>query len=181
MKNRKIGFVVFFALMATMLGGSGNAWATGEVACENEVADLFPDASMADITVAPGVRMSDGTYRVDWSVHLRNETARGFCKTTGDGQEVLSLRTLHHKSYRKKSGGGKHDGFYYDEHVGKWRDEDGRICHTCTPENGFPDHHAHHQSYQRKTKLERQMEDELRNSLSRQDIESLRAWSEKNQ
>jgi hypothetical protein len=32
------------------------------------------------------------------------------------------------------------DGFYFDRHIGQWRDPDGEICHSCTPENGFPDH-----------------------------------------
>lgn len=35
---------------------------------------------------------------------------------------------------------GKYGGFYYDRHVGKWRDPDDEVCHTCTPENGFPAH-----------------------------------------
>ena len=30
------------------------------------------------------------------------------------------------------------DGFYYDRHMGQWRDPDGEVCHSCTPENGFP-------------------------------------------
>ena len=33
---------------------------------------------------------------------------------------------------------GQYGGFYYDRHVGQWRDPEGEICHTCTPENGFP-------------------------------------------
>jgi hypothetical protein len=32
------------------------------------------------------------------------------------------------------------DGFYFDRSVNQWRDPDGEICHSCTPENGFEDY-----------------------------------------
>ena len=32
------------------------------------------------------------------------------------------------------------DGFYFDRGANAWKDPSGEICHTCTPDNGFPDH-----------------------------------------
>ena len=29
-------------------------------------------------------------------------------------------------------------GFYYDRYIGKWRDPDGEVCHTCRPDNESP-------------------------------------------
>jgi len=43
-------------------------------------------------------------------------------------------------------GGGSNDriygegGFYFDRGVNMWRDPDGEVCHSCTPENGFKDY-----------------------------------------
>ena len=31
-------------------------------------------------------------------------------------------------------------GFYFDRDANAWKDPSGEICHTCTPDNGFPDH-----------------------------------------
>lgn len=67
-------------------------------------------------------------------------------------------------------------GFYYDRHIAAWRDPDGQVCHTCTPENGFPDHGAHDRAHrQHKTKLERQMTRSINNSLSQGDIDMINA------
>jgi hypothetical protein len=124
--------------MIFLVAASGNAFAIGEKACENEVAGLFPGASMADITATPAVPTKHGTLRVDWAVQTENETARGFCKVTRGG-DVVRVKTKYHKKY-KQSGNDSYDGFYYDEHIGKWRDNSGEVCHTCTPDNGFPAH-----------------------------------------
>jgi hypothetical protein len=172
--------LLFGAVVSTLLSISGSAYATGENACENEVAERFPNASMADIVATPSVAIKGGALRVDWSIHMENETARGFCKVTKGG-DVVRLKVLHHKTYKqKKSSNDDFDGFYYDEHLGKWRTDDGEICHSCTPENGFPAHHSHSKKYHKQSKLEHQMEDHLRNQLSQDDINSLNAWAEKN-
>ena len=134
---------------------------------------------MADIVATLAVPIRGGALRIDWSIHMESETARGFCKVTKGG-DVVKLKVVHHKTYRK-SNNDEFDGFYYDEHLGKWRDDSGEICHSCTPDNGFPNHGAHAQKHQKKTKLERQMEQRLSDSLSQEDIESLRAWSERSQ
>ncbi len=138
MKQSKCRNLLIGAAALTLLGASATAYAIGENACENEVAGLFPDASMADITATPAVPGKRGTFRVDWSVQTNQETARGFCKVTGSG-DVVRVKTEYHKKYRS-SGNDQYDGFYYDEQMGKWRDNNGEICNTCTPDNGFPDH-----------------------------------------
>jgi hypothetical protein len=140
MQKRNSTFLVLGSALALLVAASGSAFAVGENACENEVANLFPDASMADITATPSTPTRHGSQRVDWSVNTDNETARGFCKVTPDGN-VVRVKTEYHKKYRQSSN-DQYDGFYYDEHMGQWRDNNGEICHTCTPDNGFPNHGA---------------------------------------
>jgi len=53
---------------------------------------------------------------------------------------LLGLSLTGCSSNEVKSSGNDYDGFYYDRGVHKWRDPDGVICHTCTPENGYPAH-----------------------------------------
>ena len=65
----------------------------------------------------------------------------GYCKINRDGT-VLRLKVEHHKKYQTSSNDEQGD-FYYDRHTGQWRDPDGEVCHSCTPENGFP-RHPHH-------------------------------------
>ena len=138
MKQINFRSLVLGAALATLLSASGTAYAIGEQACESEVAGIFPGASMADIVATPAVPMRHGALRVDWSVNTENETARGFCKVTKGG-DVVRVKTQSHKRYRE-SNNDQYDGFYYDEYMGKWRDNNGEICHTCTPDNGFPSH-----------------------------------------
>lgn len=164
--------LVLGAAMTTLLAASGSAYAIGEQACEVEVTGLFPDASMADVVASPSVPIKHGALRVDWSVNTENETARGFCKVTKGG-DVVRVKTLHHKAYKKHSNNDEYDGFYYDEHRGKWRDDRGEICHTCTPENGFPDHASHGRKYRSNDDLGQQMEQYLRDSLTQEDIRNI--------
>ncbi|MEA3292492.1 MAG: hypothetical protein U9Q71_09365 [Pseudomonadota bacterium] len=176
MRETKYRSLALGTALATLFVPSGSAYAVGEQACESEVAGIYTDASMADITATPAVPVSGGALRVDWSVHTESESARGFCKVTKGG-DVVRVKTLHHKTY-KKSNNDEYDGFYYDEHIGKWRDDSGEICHTCTPDNGFPNHAAHGKKHEKKSNLEQQMEQVLQDSLSQEDIENLRALTE---
>ena len=160
--------------LTSLLGASGSVVALGEKSCKNSVAEKFTDAVMADISVSRSIPKKHGEARVDWSVQSESITARGFCKVNAGG-DVVKLKTLYHKKYNKP-GSDDQDGFYYDEHMGKWRDPAGDICHTCTPDNGFPDHSNRDRgSHNNQTKLEREMEDEIRNSLSDQDIKNINA------
>lgn len=172
LQHTKFRTLVLGAAMTTFVAASGNAFAIGEQACEAEITGMFPGASMADVVATPAVPIRGGALRVDWSVNLENETARGFCKVTKGG-DVVRVKTLHHKTYKKSSSNDEYDGFYYDEHLGKWRDNSGEICHSCTPENGFPDHAAYGRDHRPKNDLERQMEQNLSDSLSQEDIREL--------
>ena len=138
MKQINCRSLVLGAALATLLGASGTAYAIGEQACEAEITGMFRGTSMADVVATRSVPMRNGGLRVDWSVNTENETARGFCKVTKGG-DVVRVKTLYHKTY-KKNNANDFDGFYYDEHLGQWRDDSGQICHTCTPDNGFPGH-----------------------------------------
>ncbi|MEH6587904.1 MAG: hypothetical protein V7720_15190 [Halioglobus sp.] len=76
-----------------------------------------------------------------WTIHWDGQTATGSCKYhDGHFKGVEVNNHLQHSHKQKKSDHykGKYGGFYYDRHVGQWRDPEGEICHTCTPENGFP-------------------------------------------
>ena len=78
-----------------------------------------------------------------WTVHWDGQTANGSCKYhDGEFKGVEVHNHLKHAHKHKKSDKykGKYGGFYFDRHVGQWRDPDGNACATCTPENGFPAH-----------------------------------------
>ena len=132
--------------LTALLGVSGSAFALGEKACKNSVAERFTDATMADISVSASVSRKQGGARVDWSVMSEKTSAMGHCKVNKGGN-VVKVKVDHHKKYHDSDSGGnsgsdEQDGFYYDKHIGKWRDPAGETCHSCTPENGFPDHSA---------------------------------------
>jgi hypothetical protein len=81
-------------------------------------------------------------HNLFWTVHWDGQTANGSCKFHNGHFKGVEIQThLKHSHHQKKSKHyqGQYGGFYYDHHVGKWRDPDGHACHTCTPENGFPD------------------------------------------
>ncbi|MEA3292491.1 MAG: hypothetical protein U9Q71_09360 [Pseudomonadota bacterium] len=157
MKQTQYRSLVLGAALTTLLGASGSAYAFGERACKNSVAETFYDAVMADISVSRSVPMKHGEARIDWSVQSEGTLARGFCKVNAGG-DVVRLKTLSHKRY-EKSGGDEQDGFYYDEHIGTWRDPSGETCHSCTPENGFPNHSARERgSHQKQSRQERERE-----------------------
>jgi hypothetical protein len=78
-----------------------------------------------------------------WTVHWDGQSATGSCKYHDGkfkGVEVHHHLKLSHQQKQSQHYKGQYGGFYYERHVGKWRDPDGRICNTCTPENGFPKH-----------------------------------------
>jgi len=52
----------------------------------------------------------------------------------------VDIIKFHNNRKKHDSGYDKSEachGFYYDRHIGKWRDPDGEVCYSCTPENGF--------------------------------------------
>ena len=144
MKQLQYRSLVAGSALVVLLGVSGSTFALGEKACKNSVGEKFLDASMADISVSASIPRKQGGARVDWSVMTEKTSAMGHCRVNKGGN-VVKLKVDHHKKYHDSKSGGKsnsdeQDGFYYDKHMGKWRDPAGEICNSCTPENGFPHH-----------------------------------------
>lgn len=112
-------------------------------ACKNALPDepRFRGLPMAAFSIYPGKKKNRAHFSVRWD-GLR---AEGHCVVSRGGHvEKIKIGKFHDGRTGNSDGGsGKYDGFYYDRHVGKWRDPDGRVCHTCTPENGFPAHGGH--------------------------------------
>lgn len=116
---------------------STEATASQMKSCKNSVAEKFIKASMADISVSPKSGGMHNEALVTWTVDLDGVKSRGTC-IVSDDDHVLKIATTEQGRGSDAGGELEQDGFYYDKHVGKWRDPAGEICHTCTPENGFP-------------------------------------------
>ena len=147
-------------------------------ACEMAVLNKpkFHDLPMAAVSVYPGNKDNHVHFTVRWD----GLKADGNCKVDKDDYvEKVNIKQFHDgRQGNSEADNWKNtndlDGFYYDRHTGKWRDPSGRTCHTCTPDNGFPDHSRHyHDNYKPKNKYERQMQKQLRNNLSEEDIRDL--------
>jgi len=150
-------------------------------ACEIEVLSKakFQDLPMAAVSVYPGKKANHAHFTVRW----QGLKADGNCSFNAQGY----VKGVKVQKFHDGRGGGhnankdsewKHsedqDGFYYDRHVDKWRDPHGKVCHTCTPENGFPDHsRQNYDDYRPKNHYERDMQKDMRNMLSDEDIANL--------
>ncbi|MGI9201769.1 MAG: hypothetical protein ACR2QL_11960 [Woeseiaceae bacterium] len=177
----------FLVSIAFLFSGGSLMAATGAEmkACEIAVLEKpkFQDLPMAAVSVYPG---KDAKH-AHWSIRWDGLKAEGGCKIGKHGGIAsVHVKQLHdnrgkhhgdkHKNNKDREGGDDLDGFYYDRHVNEWRDPGGRICHTCTPENGFPDHGSKSQSkYVPKNHFEKQMQHDMRNMLSDEDIKNLNA------
>jgi len=154
----------------------------GMRACKMEVLNKskFHDLPMAAISVYPGKKQNHAHFTVRWD----GLKADGNCKVDGSYVERVNINKFDdNRSGNSDNGNWEHsgdlDGFYYDKHQGQWRDPHGRTCHTCTPENGFPDHsRSSYEDYRPKNKYERQMQKDMRNMLSDEDIRNLNDWSD---
>jgi hypothetical protein len=150
---------------------------SGMKACKMAVLEKskFHDLPMAAVSVYPGKKQNRAHFTVRWD----GLKADGHCKVNGNYVEEVNVNKFHDgRSGNRDSDNWEHsgdlDGFYYDKHQGQWRDPHGRICHTCTPENGFPDHsRGYHYDYQPKYSYERKMQKDIRNMLSDEDIKNL--------
>ena len=146
-------------------------------ACRDKLAyhSKFSKLPMAAFSVSSGTHKHSN---VDWSVKWDGRHASGTCKVgEGGGIESFNIRRDSrdgkHQSHNQ-SGSQTMGDFYYDRHVNKWRDPDGRVCHTCTPENGFPNHGQKDQQWKPKNHLEREMSRHLNRTLTEQDLKNLR-------
>lgn len=93
----------------------------------------FKKIPNAGISVDGGDYKPNGRARVHWRVDWDNTHARGVCIVDKHNQviniQVQSMQTGHDH--------GSGEGTYFDSRSRKWKTDDGQVCHTCTPENGF--------------------------------------------
>ena len=184
--NAKLVLLCLGTVTLLFTGNSSNAATGAEMkACEIAVLEKpkFQDLPMAAVSVYPG---KDAKH-AHWSIRWDGLKAEGGCKIGKHGgiasvhvKQLHDNRGKHHEERHKNDKDWERsndlDGFYYDRHVNEWRDPGGRVCHTCTPENGFPDHGSKSQSnYVPKNHFEKQMQHDMRNMLSDEDIKNLNA------
>ena len=154
----------------------------GMKACEMAVLGKpkFHDLPMAAVSVYPGKKQNHAHFTVRWD----GLKADGNCKVSGSYVQKVNINQFHdNRSGNHNDDNWSHsgdlDGFYYDRHQGVWRDPHGRVCHTCTPENGFPNRsRSYHQDYRPKNEYERHMQKDLNNMLSDEDIRNLNHLSD---
>ena len=136
----------FSGVMLVVASSSASAYSTTQIiqmkACKSAVAgsNEFMDVPMAGVSVRPGKKENHVRFSVRWE----GLKGHGNCKVNQEGYvKKVNVKEFHDGRKNNNHSGGSGvpkdiDGFYYDRHMGQWRDPDGEICHTCTPENGFP-------------------------------------------
>ena len=141
-----VSFSLILGLSSAMLLATSSSVQAASVtqmkACKIAVLDQskFHDLPMAAVSVFEGKNENHVHFTVRWD----GLKANGNCKVSKDGGvEHVKIKKFHDGRTGNSDGDnwGKSndgDGFYYDRHIGKWRDPDGETCHSCTPENGFP-------------------------------------------
>jgi hypothetical protein len=142
MRNMMIAGIFLVSLTSLLISGNANAVSVSQMkACKIAVLEnsKFHDLPMAAVSIYPGKKENHAHFSVRWD----GLKAEGNCKVSGDGYvQKVKIKKFHDgrigNSPNKKS--EEMDGFYWDRHINMWRDPKGRRCHTCTPENGFPDH-----------------------------------------
>ena len=175
--NRRSTYFIAGALLLAFSGSSMATTVAQMKACKMAVLEQskFHDLPMAAVSVYPGKKQNRAHFSVRWE----GLKAEGNCKVSGDNYvEKVKIKKYHDGRYNDRDKGYDSEGmegFYFDRHVGKWRDPKGRVCHTCTPDNGFPDHSRNHyyDESRPKNKWEAMMQDDLRNKLSDKDIRAL--------
>ena len=174
-----LGSIAFFLASKASFGATGAEMKACEIAVLEK--PKFQDLPMAAVSVYPG---KDAKH-AHWSIRWEGLKAEGGCKIGKKGniasvhvKQVHDNRGKHREERRKNNKNWEVDndlsGFYYDRHVNEWRDPHGRICYTCTPENGFADHGSKNSSsYVPKNHFEKQMQRDMSNMLSDEDIKNL--------
>jgi len=94
----------------------------------------FKDIPNAGISIVSGEVLPNGRTRVHWKVDWDNNHARGTCVAEPNGN--IFKFEVHSRQNDYAHGGGADE--YYDTHSRRWKTPDGQVCHTCTPENGYP-------------------------------------------
>lgn len=90
--------------------------------CKNEVLDRY-DTNNADINIT-GVNGNEVTWKL-------NSTGRSGKCVFNEKNEFV--RIVVDEEHYKATG-----AIYWNAQVENWIAPDGGVCHTCTPENGFP-------------------------------------------
>ena len=132
----------YFAFVFSGIFATGSVMAGMNVEhsrhCKNVVmteTNEFMELPMAAIS------LSDHHDGVKWVINWDGQFAKGVCIYKHGEFKGLKIKK-HLKHHGKHQGSqdyqGSYGGFYYDRHIAKWRDPDGKVCHSCTPENGFP-------------------------------------------
>ena len=127
-------------LAATILSAAANASDHPERRYECKRAVMTETREFQDVPMAAFSQNGHHHHNLLWTIHWDGQTATGSCKYhDGHFKGVEISHHLNHSHHHKNSDHykGEYGGFYYDRHVAKWRDPDGKICNTCTPENGF--------------------------------------------
>jgi hypothetical protein len=142
MNNKISGGVSLVLLAAFLMSASVAVLAASSKqmrACHDALINKqkFHDLPMAAFSVYPGNKEN----RVHFTVRWDGLKADGHCQVSRQGN-VKNVAVVRFHNNRKKHGSDYDKseaghGFYYDRHIGMWRDPDGEVCHTCTPENGF--------------------------------------------
>ena len=141
--NNKISAGISLLLAAVFLMSASVAVAAASKkqmrACHDTVINKqkFQDLPMAAFSVFPGNKGN----RVNFTVRWDGLKADGHCQVSKQGK-VKNVDIVRFHNKRKKHGSdydrsGAGHGFYYDRHIGKWRDPEGGVCHSCTAQNGF--------------------------------------------
>lgn len=96
------------------------------------------DYPMAALSVRPGKKENHVGFTLKWD----GASGKGYCRVTPDGVvKEVKLNKFHGAgSASHPNNNGEYmeqDGFFRDG-SGRWRDPSGEVCHSCTPENGFP-------------------------------------------
>ncbi len=107
---------------------------TGELYRNNKISRDLP---MAAFSVYPANKENCVHFTVCRDVLM----ADGRCQVSRQGiVKNVDIIKFHNNRKKHDSDDDKSEaghGFYYDRHIGKWRDPDGEVCYSCTPENGF--------------------------------------------
>ena len=135
---KSLGFAGAILLMGTSqaMAASASQMKVCKPAILNE--PQLRDFPMAAVSVRPGNKPNRVAFTIQWD----GASGHGYCRVTPDGDvREIKLRSFHRgdggDSHRDSGGYVEQDGFSRND-WGQWIDPAGEICHSCTPENGFP-------------------------------------------
>jgi len=95
----------------------------------------FRDIPNAGISIQGSEAGGRGNAKVHWRVEWDNMHARGICVVDPDLNVVDFERHIQEADW--EHGAAAPSGIYFDTRSRRWKTADGKVCNTCTPENGF--------------------------------------------